>query len=260
MSIIDPRIASIKKRMEDFKVFVALMSPKGGVGKTFLAAVTAFLLSNKYDVNVSILDMDLANPTLHIVFGLDLKNVRIEEDKGIKPLKVNEKIELMTLAYFTQDYSTPLRGRDVENVIKEILSVTRWSGNVLIIDMPPGFSDSHLEFFRLFNLSKTLITIISTPHIMSLRSVEKYAKTLLLEKLPLIGILGNMCRNEHDFEKICKTSTELELECLGCIPYIDNVENFFGSQLEKIGGIAEPILRKMLQKIVSRLSKNGKEA
>lgn len=257
--LLDPRIAAIKRNLERFNAFIAVMSSKGGVGKTFLVAILASILANRYNVNVSLLDMDLTNPTLHIVMGLDARNVKIEEDKGIKPFKINANIELMTMAYFVQDYSTPLRGKEIENAIKEILAITKWNGDTLVIDMPPGFSDSHLEFLRLFNLSKALVVLITTPQLLALSSIEKFAKTLLLDKVPITGIIGNMCRSEFEDKKISNAAEMLNLNYFGCIPYIDNVENFYGTRLSEIAFHIEPRIEKAVKSLLS-VVRSGKKA
>ncbi|MEM0027186.1 MAG: P-loop NTPase [Ignisphaera sp.] len=249
---IDPRTAAIKKNLEKFDAFVAVMSSKGGVGKTFSVAVLAYILANNYDVTVSLLDMDLTNPTLHMVLGLDMKSIKIEEEKGIKPFKVSAKTELMTMAYFVQESSIPLRGKEIENAVREILSITKWNGDILFIDMPPGFSDSHLEFLRLFTLSKTLIILITTPQLLALKSVEKLANSLLQERAPITGIMGNMCMDMSETEKIRKMATQLNLDYLGCIPYIADIENYYGSRLAEIIHRIEPSIKRAVEVIAKR--------
>lgn len=247
MSAIDPRIASIKKNLSKFNFALLVMSPKGGVGKTFATALLAHILSYKYNT-ISLLDTDLTNPTLHIVLGLNAEDMRIIEDRGIRPVKVDNKLELMSLALFVNNYSTPLRGRDIENVIKELLAVTKWSGNILLVDTPPGFSDTHLELFKLLSVeSRVFITLITSPSSIALKSIERISSILMAELAKIVGILGNMCTNYDDEAKVRAMAYKCGLEYLGCIPFIDKIENYFGSGLvkilEKLGSLPSTLLK-----------------
>jgi ATP-binding protein involved in chromosome partitioning len=231
MTAIDPRIAGMKRNLERFKLILPVMSPKGGVGKTFATALLAHILSRKYEC-ISLFDADLTNPTLHVVLGLNAKNMKIIEERGVKPVKVNERLELMSLALFVDEYSIPLRGKDVENVIKELLAVTRWSGRILLIDTPPGFSDTHLELLKILSsVSKSLIILVTTPNYIALKSIERGIKILLLESVKLAGILGNMCVSTEDEFKIESMTHRYGIMYLGCIPYVDRIENYFGLNL-----------------------------
>jgi len=241
MSVVDPRLASIKKNLGRFKLILPVMSPKGGVGKTFVTALLAHILSHMH-TPVSLLDADLTNPTLHIVLGLDAKNLKVAEDRGIKPFKVNEKLELMSLAFFVDDYSIPLRGKDVENVVRELLAVTRWGGSVLLIDTPPGFSDTHLELLKMLSaVNRAFIILVTTPGSVALRSIGRIVKILALESMKFVGVLGNMCTDFNDELKVEVVARKYGIAYLGCVPFIDKIEAYFGSNLVSILKDLEPL-------------------
>ena len=243
MSVVDPRITAAKRNLEKFSLVIPVLSPKGGVGKTSITALMAYSLALDNEFTVSLLDADFTNPNLHIVLGLDESNLKIEEEMGIKPIKVAPGIELMTLAAFVKDLTVPLRGNDIVNVIRELLAITRWNGKIMLIDSPPGFSDTHLEFLRLLiEVKEPKVLLVSTPTALALKAAERITRTLLSENIKILGLIGNMCLSVNDENTIAQKAQQLTIPYLGCIPYISNVEQFYGtSMLELVKKIGTPL-------------------
>jgi ATP-binding protein involved in chromosome partitioning len=244
MSVVDPRITAAKRNLEKFSLVIPVFSPKGGVGKTFITALMAYSLTLDNEFTISLLDADFTNPSLHIVLGLDESNLKIEEEMGIKPIRVAPEIELMTLAAFVKDLTVPLRGNDIVNVVRELLAITRWSGKIMLIDSPPGFSDTHLEFLRLLiEVKEPKVLLVSTPTTLALKATERITKTLLSENIKILGLIGNMCLSNDDEGSIVQKAQQLTIPYLGCIPYISNAEKFYGtSMLELVKKIGTPLI------------------
>ncbi|MEM1935118.1 MAG: P-loop NTPase [Sulfolobales archaeon] len=171
----DPRLGAIRKRLEDIKVVVAFMSSKGGVGKTLVSTLTSLLLSRR-GVRVGLLDLDVTNPTVHTLLGVDPEKVRPLEEMGVVPPEVFG-VRLMSPAFFTMGKPAPLRGESISSAIREMLSITRWTGvNALIIDTPPGMGDELLEVLTYIRRFRAIV--VTTPSILALESATRVVDVL----------------------------------------------------------------------------------
>lgn len=243
---IDPRVFLAMKRFSTFKHIIPVVSPKGGVGKTTIATLLSITLSDKFDC-VSLLDLDINNPTAHIVLGIDLNTAKIEEDKGILPLKLyNSKLEFMSIALFTQNKLLPLRGREISNIVLELLSITKWSGKILVVDTPPGFSDEIMDLIRIAS-NKIKPIVISTPDKLSLISAKRIIEILEKENIYSF-VIGNMCSSENEL-KAMKNYLALHENIITCIPRFNEVNEMYGF-IEKLRILFEPYLAKIIDLII----------
>jgi len=71
---LDPRELIIKERLKDVRKVIAVVSPKGGVGKTLISTALALILS-RHNLNIGLLDLDITNPTAHLVLGIDINKL-----------------------------------------------------------------------------------------------------------------------------------------------------------------------------------------
>lgn len=208
----DPRKLLIKRRLENVSNVIPVMSPKGGVGKTVISVLIALAIAdNNYSVGV--LDLDLTNPSIHLVLNLSL-NERPSEDKGVIPPKAHG-VKVMSVAYYTEGKPLPLRGSEVTEVVREILAITIW-GNLdyLIIDTPPGMSDVHMEIIN--NIENVKPVVVTTPHPLSIGPVRSLLKILGEAGIPVVGLIENMSENPTDLVTgLCR---EFRVKYLGNIP------------------------------------------
>ena len=221
--MVDPRTSVITERLAKIGRIVAVSSGKGGVGKSMVATALALSLA-KEGCRVGLFDLDFTGPSTHIILGLT-KDVKLIEDKGIVPATV-EGLEYMSLVYFVGDKATPLRGADVSNALIELLSITQWGTlDFLIIDMPPGIGDPVLDLVRLVERIEFLI--VTTPSLLAFEVVKKQAELLCELKMPIVGIVENMKRDNSDAIQL-KAQT-LGLRYLGAIAYDQEVESSIGN-------------------------------
>ncbi len=221
MSIID-------ERLKDIQSIIAISSGKGGVGKSLVASTLALALTKK-GYKVGLFDLDFTSPSTHMILGI--KDVQPKEDKGIIPPRVHG-LEYMSIVYYSGDFATPLRGADVSNVLIELLSITRWSKlDFLILDMPPGISDTTLDLLRLVKRVKFII--VTTSSVLAFETVRKLASLLKNLQKPVLGVIENMKRDKSDTIK--KETGKLGFRYLGSIPYDEKLEEAIGhlSQIEK---------------------------
>jgi len=219
----DPRIYIIPKRISSIKRIIAVMSSKGGVGKTVVSVLLALALREK-GYRTGLLDLDFTNPSTHIVLGINPSMYQPLEDKGIIPPEVHG-IRYMSISVYSGDKPTPLRGEAVDEVFREVLAITRWGElEYLVIDTPPGLGDEHLNLLTYMG-DRVEALLVSTSSILALESVKKLIYLLFEGGYSVIGLVENMCR-EKKLEGICRNTG---VEYLGCIPYDTGIEEGIGS-------------------------------
>ena len=184
----DPRGSVVAKRLSRVGRIVAFCSAKGGVGKTMCATVAGLLLA-RAGRSVGILDLDIRGASAHVFLGVRLRLP--EEQEGIAPLPVAERLSLMSVAAFTGERALALRGPEVSDAILELLAVTRWGAlDFLLLDMPPGIGEEVLDIVRLIPRLEALL--VSTPSAVAISVVERLASVLGEMRVAVPGILANM--------------------------------------------------------------------
>jgi len=217
---LDFRVPLIRERLSGVKLVVPVASPKGGVGKTTIASALSVLLARR-GVRTGVLDLDFTNPTTHIMLGVDATAVMPEEEKGVLPVRVEENLELMGVAFYTRDKPLPLRGRSVVDALREVLAVTRWSSQVLVVDSPPGLSDALLEMLRLARGSRVLV--VSACDRLSLVSTRRVLEFLRQEGVPSLGVVANMCGD-------CAVLEAIGVKPLDCVQRFDQLQRSEGDR------------------------------
>jgi len=238
---LDPRIASINNNVGNIKNVIAIVSGKGGVGKSIISTLMAIQLA-KMGYKVGLLDTDFTSPSTHVILGV--KDVTPIEDKGIIPPEIYG-IKYMSITYYTQNNPIPLRGKEISNALMEILTITKWKSlDYLVIDAPPGISDIILDMLRIeWNIK---FIIVTTPSKLAMETVNKLIKLLLEQNAEIIGIIVNMVLNEEEVKEIEK----LKVKILSKIPFQYDIE-------KKLGNVEELIkteIFKEIQKITLNLS------
>jgi len=242
----DYRLKLIESRIKSLNLVTPIVSPKGGVGKTTISSALALLLAH-HGVPTALLDLDITNPTAHIFLGIDINNIQPYEDKGIVPPYIDKNLEFMSIALFSRDNVLPLRGRYITNAIREIFAITRWRSRVLVIDMPPGFSDPMIEIVRF--TTKLLPLVVSTCDKLSIISSKRLLSYLKDRNVKILGIIGNMCSKDSN-EAIIKLSQEFSIDYLGSIEPIENLHRVYGFPKEII-----QIFNNYLDKVVKKVIK-----
>lgn len=197
----DPRESMIEKRLKGVKK-LAVVSAKGGVGKSTISAILALILRER--ARVGLLDLDAYNPSIPAILGI--KELKIGEDRGIIP-QYFEGLYVLSFAHFTKERATPLRGKELSDALKEILTATIWNVDLLIIDTPPGMGEATLELLRFFRDAKFLV--VTTPSLLAEKALEKEIELLGKEKI--IGIIENMSERGVRFSDIDKAYRDTEM-------------------------------------------------
>ena len=241
--MIDPREIAINARLEKVKRIIPVVSGKGGVGKSLLSTTLALTLAEKGH-KVGLLDLDFHGASDHVILGFEPKEFP-EEDRGVVPPEVHG-IKFMTIAYYTENRPTPLRGKEISDALIELLTITRWDElDYLIIDMPPGLGDQLLDVLRFLKRGEFLV--VATPSKLSLNVVEKLIQLLLEEKHKILGVVENMKLDNE--ENVKKLAERYGVPYLVGIPFYPELESKIGSVEELMKTEFAERVREIVDKI-----------
>ena len=172
------------------KRVVAVLSGKGGVGKSFVTSLLAVKLRRK-GYRVGILDADVTGPSIPKAFGL--KEKAMGEDGIIYPVRSRTGIDIMSANLLLDDESEPIiwRGALLGNLVKQFFEDVLWEDlDFLLIDMPPGTGDIALTSFQSLPIDD-LIIVTSPQDLVSL-VVTKAIKMARLMNINVLGVIENM--------------------------------------------------------------------
>ena len=221
----DRRIA---EQLSRIKHMFLIMSGKGGVGKSTVAAYLALLLGSKGNT-VGLMDVDLHGPSiphlLNIRGGLDMQ----ELERVVRPFAYSENLRVVSLEMLLGDRDTAViwRGPLKISAIRQFVSDIEWGDlDFLIADSPPGTGDEPLTVAQTIPDADALI--VTTPQEISLADVRKSINFCRQVNMKILGLVENMsglvC--PHCGEKIDlfgsgggeRTAREMGIPFLGAIP------------------------------------------
>lgn len=220
----------LKSRLNKINHKIAVISGKGGVGKTMVTVNLAVSFAMYgYDWRVGILDADIHGPSVPKMLGLSGRRLEVGPP-GVFPVIGSLGIKVISMDFLlpTEDSPVIWRGPLKMAAIRQFLSEIVWGPlDFLFIDLPPGTGDEPLSVVKLIPDMDGVI-IVTIPSEVSQLVVKKaitFAKQL---KVPVIGIIENMsgfvcpkCGTEVDiFSKGGgkKVAENLNVPFLGSIP------------------------------------------
>ena len=189
----ETEIAFIEKRpleINRVKQVIAIMSGKGGVGKSLVAALTAILLS-KQGLSVGILDADITGPSIPKMFGLSSRPRGSES--GILPVISANGIEIISINLFLpgDDEAVIWRGPLIGKAITQFWEDVLWGSlDYLIVDLPPGTADAPLTALQVLPVSGAIV--VFTPQDLTTMIVKKAVKMAQQMDKKVLGVVENM--------------------------------------------------------------------
>ncbi|MGI8635745.1 MAG: Mrp/NBP35 family ATP-binding protein [Segetibacter sp.] len=174
---------------------IAVVSGKGGVGKSTVAANLALALSQG-GAKVGLMDADIYGPSVPIMFGVRGERPMMQEINGkgmIVPLE-RYGIKLLSIGLLVDEKSAVVwRGPMASSAIKQFVTDVIWGDlDYLIIDMPPGTGDIHLTLVQ--TVPVTGVVVVTTPQDVALADAKKgiamFGQAQM--KVPIIGLIENM--------------------------------------------------------------------
>jgi ATP-binding protein involved in chromosome partitioning len=180
-----------KERMSKIKHKIAVISGKGGVGKSTITVnlATAFALKGS---RVGILDADIHGPTVPRLLGLEGSQVQTTA-MGALPVDGPLKMKVMSIDFFmAEQMPTIWRGPLKMRAIRQLLGEIVWGDlDFLFIDLPPGTGDEPLSIAQLLP-DLDGVVIVTMPSDLSSSIVKKAVTFAQRLKLPIIGVVENM--------------------------------------------------------------------
>lgn len=181
-----------KKLLPGVKRAILVLSGKGGVGKSTVAAALAVSLA-KEGRKVGLLDVDFHGPSQPTLFGVS--HLHLEgSDNGMEPLNTASGVRLVSLGLLLEnpDQAVIWRGPVKMGVIKQLIEEVNWGElDDLVLDFPPGTGDESLSACQLADCPKTAL-IVTTPQEVALADCRKCLDFCRQLELPLLGIVENM--------------------------------------------------------------------
>ena len=226
----DQQMELVKAKMANVKHKIAVISGKGGVGKSLVTVnLAAALASNGRKGKIAILDADLTGPCVPKMMGLKGHKMEIGPG-GILPAEGPEGIGVVSMDFLLPNDEAPViwRGPLKMGAIRQFLGEVAWGAlDYLLVDLPPGTGDESLSVLQLLP-DMDGVVIVTIPSEVSQAVVKKAVTFARQMKVPIFGIIENMsgmvcphCGELIDvFSKGggAKVSGEMNVELLGSIP------------------------------------------
>jgi Mrp family chromosome partitioning ATPase len=179
------------KDVNDIKSVIAVMSGKGGVGKSLVAALLSIALARS-GKEVGILDADITGPSIPKIFGLTGTRPHSSES-GILPVLSKLGISVMSINLLLEheDDAVIWRGPIISKVIQQFWEDVLWGTlDYLLVDLPPGTADAPLTVLQSIPVSGTVI--VFSPQELAAMVVKKTVKMAGQLNIPILGIVENM--------------------------------------------------------------------
>lgn len=207
---------------------IAVMSGKGGVGKSLVTSSLAAKLKKK-GYKVGILDADITGPSIPKMFGLN--ETANGDGNGLYPVETSSGIKVMSVNLLLEDEEEPViwRGPVISSVVKQFWSDVYWGElDYLLIDMPPATGDVPLTVFQSIPVDGAII--VTSPQDLVRLIVKKAYNMVVKMDIPVMGIVENYSYIEcpdcgkkiavFGESKIDEIASEIGVELLGKLPIV----------------------------------------
>lgn len=219
------------------KNIIAVVSGKGGVGKSTVAANLALALSQQ-GAKVGLMDADIYGPSVPIMFGVRGQRPLMENIDGkdkIVPLE-QHGIKLISIGLLVDEKSAVVwRGPMASSAIRQFVTDVHWGElDYLVIDMPPGTGDIHLTLVQ--TIPVTGAVVVTTPQEVALSDAKKAIAMFAQAqtRVPIIGLVENMAwftpaelpdNKYYIFGKDGgkRLADQLDMNFLGQIPLVQSI-------------------------------------
>lgn len=225
---------NLSRNLGQIKYKIAVMSGKGGVGKSTVAANIAEAFQ-KEGFTTGILDADIHGPNIPKMLGVEDQDIMINEERHMMPVEAPSGLKVMSMAFMLDSIDTPIiwRGPQKTGSIKQLIADVAWGPlDVLIIDNPPGTGDEPLTVLQTIP-DIDAVVMVTTPNVVSQEDVLKCVKMVEMLNVENIGLVENMAYYEcpHCNEKLHifgkgdgkDFADEMEITYLGDLPLTEKV-------------------------------------
>jgi Mrp family chromosome partitioning ATPase len=208
------------------KKVYAIMSGKGGVGKSLVTSLLA-VMANRTGYQSAILDADITGPSIPKAFGI--QDQATGDEQGIYPAISQQGVYIMSTNLLLPSETDPVvwRGPMIANMVQQFWTQVVWKDvDFLFIDMPPGTGDVPLTVFQ--SIPVDGIIVVTSPQDLVTMVVKKAIHMANLMGVPIIGLVENMsyftcpdCGNQHAIfgeSQLEVLAKEVQIPILGKLP------------------------------------------
>jgi ATP-binding protein involved in chromosome partitioning len=174
----------------EVKNVIPVMSGKGGVGKSTVAANLALAL-HRAGARVGLLDADIYGPSVPTMLGIMGRPIS-RDGKNIEPLE-RFGMKIMSIGFLLEDPKTAVvwRGPMIQGALQQFLKDVAWGPlDYLIMDLPPGTGDVALTLFQRIKVNGAVI--VTTPQDVALMDVYKSVSMCQKMNVDILGVVENM--------------------------------------------------------------------
>ena len=218
---------AIAEALQYVKYKIAILSGKGGVGKTAATVNLAAALQNAGQ-RVGIFDADLHGPSVPKMLGIK-KEAKLNGAFWLDPVVTEYGIKALSVALFWPGDMTPVmwRGQAKSRTIRQLLSSAKWGGlDFLLIDLPPGTGDEPIAILKSIPDLDGVI-IVTTPQEVSTLVCSKAINASLSLGAKVIGLIENMsayvCRCCGDTVQLFGQDKGKQLARMMEIPFLGSI-------------------------------------
>jgi len=183
-------IEATPKDVNEIGSVIAVMSGKGGVGKSLVSGLIGLSLARR-GCDVGIMDADITGPSIPKMFGITARPMG--SDSGILPVLSRTNIEIMSINLLLEheDDAVIWRGPLIANTIKQFWEDVLWGRlDYLIVDLPPGTADAPLTVMQTLPLSGVIV--VFSPQELTAMVVRKAVNMARKMDIPILGVVENM--------------------------------------------------------------------
>ena len=236
-------INKIKIPLPGIKKVIMVVSGKGGVGKSTVAANLAITL-HKQGLNIGLLDADIYGPSIPTIFAVKSKPEIIHNQ--FIPLN-SYGIKLMSIGFLVPEtHAIIWRGPMTTKTLHKLFIATKWAEkkkdlDYLIIDTPPGTGDVHLSIIENYTIDFAIV--VSTPQTLSLIDAFKAVNMLRKLEVTILGFIENMScfTNDQGFRQHIFGHSQLKQYCedhkikfITSLPLLSSVAKYYFFPKENI--------------------------
>jgi Mrp family chromosome partitioning ATPase len=238
---------------------VAVLSGKGGVGKSSVAALLAVALHRRGE-QVGVLDADITGPSIPRMFGLH--QMPPMDKMGILPAKTEVGIKVMSINLLLPDEDEAViwRGPLISGAIKQFWGDVMWGDlDYLIVDLPPGTSDASLTVMQSIPLNG--VVLVTSPQDLAGMVVRKAARMAQHMGAPILGLVENMsyvvcpkCGEQIEVfgpSQVMQTEMQLGVPLLGRLPLDPELAR--RCDAGEIEGYAAELFEPIAEQVVKRV-------
>ena len=253
----------LQARLNGIKHIIAVMSNKGGVGKSTVSVNVAMSFA-KQGFSVGLLDADLHGPSILKMLGIEGEKIFNVEGQ-IFPLHGGNNLQVISMAGLIESPDTPLiwRGPLKIGIIKQMLADVEWGAlDYLIVDLPPGTGDEPLTIAQLIpNIDGAIV--VTTPQGVATLDARKSISFARQVSLPIIGIVENMsgmlCPHCNEMITPFKqgggksVALDMNVPFLGTIPFDPSVVELSDDGTPVVGAETAQTVQKHLDVIMNNV-------